>query len=421
MPTTEAALDPPTTGGRPSAGGRPTSTAWWRWLPWSVTVLLLAVGSALPPLPSDQSGGGWGAFVLLAAQALTFATVGRVLVGVQAGNAVSWLFSGVGLLVAFYLALGRYSWLALDPSAGLPAGEATTWVQTWLYVPALGVVITVLPLLFPTGRLVSRRWWPALALALVATLGILLSDALAPGSMDETGVPNPVAMAPGPYAWLTTVGGLLFVAAALTGFVSLVARWRTSSYAERQQLKWFAYFALMMPVFAIANAVINLFGLGGHYRTVVVTVIAVGAFLGLPIGVAISILRYRLYDIDLVIKRTVVYAALTAALVAAYLVAVLLLRLALSPVTGRSDLAVAGSTLAVAALFRPLRGRIQRGFDRRFFRPRYDAQHTVERFAGGLRGELDVASMSEALRHVVHRTMQPTHVTLWLTDPPDRR
>lgn len=386
-----------------------------RWVLLAVTVVLLVVAILLPASLPQERGQGWPFFLLLTAQALTFSTVGLVLVGAQPGNAVSWLFAIVGVVVALYLVTERYQYFALVVHDGeLPLGRAAAWVQTWMYVPALGVVTTLLPLLFPNGRLVSRRWRPALALAIIASIGVLLSDALAPGVMSQSTVVNPVGISPDVFRWLSTVSGVVYVLAAVVGFASLVRRWQLAPHAERQQLKWFAYFALLIPTFAITNALVNLLGVEEPYRTLITLVAGAGAFLGLPVGVAVSILRHQLYDIDLVIKRTVVYAALTATLVTAYLASVLLLRVALSPLTGRSDLAVAGSTLAVAALFRPMRARFQRIVDRRFFRPRYDAQLTLEEFAVRLRDELDVDAMSGDLRAMVHRTMRPSHVSLWL-------
>ncbi len=388
-----------------------------RWVLLSVTALLLVVAMLMPASLPDERGQGWPFFLLLTAQALTFSTVGLVLIGAQPRNAVSWLFAVVGVFVALYLFSERYQYLALVVRDGdLPFGPAASWLQTWLYVPALGVVTTLLPLLFPDGRLVSRRWRPALVLAIVASVAMLLRAATAPGVMSQSTLVNPVGLDPRYYPWLSNTAGIVFVVSAVVGFASLVRRWQVAPYAERQQLKWFAYFALLIPTFVVTNAVVTLLDVPEPYRTAASLVAGTGAFLGLPVGVAISILRYRLYDIDLVIKRTVVYAALTTTLVAAYLVSVLLLRVSLSPLTGRSDLAVAGSTLGVAALFRPLRARFQRVVDRRFFRPRYDAQLTLEEFAVRLRDELDVEAMSGDLRGMVHRTMRPSHVSVWLTD-----
>ena len=341
-----------------------------RWWLLALTVVLLAVAILLPASLPQERGQGWPFFLLLTAQALTFSTVGLVLVGAQPGNAVSWLFAIVGVVVALYLVTERYQHLALVVHDGeLPLGLAAAWLQTWMYVPALGVVTTLLPLLFPTGRLVSRRWRPALVLAIIASTGVLLSDALAPGVMSQSTVVNPVGLSPDVYPWLSSISGVVYVLAAVVGFASLVRRWQLAPHAERQQLKWFAYFTLLIPTFVIANALVNLLGVDEPYRTLVALVAGTGAFLGLPVGVAVSILRHQLYDIDLVIKRTVVYAALTATLVTAYLASVLLLRVALSPLTGRSD--------------------------------------------------LDVAAMPGDLRAMVHRTMRPSHVSLWLPPSED--
>ncbi len=230
-----------------------------RWVLLAVTVLLLALATMMPASLPDERGQGWPFFLLLTAQALTFSTVGLVLVGAQPRNAVSWLFAVVGVFVAVYLFTERYQYLALVVRDGeLPFGPAASWLQTWLYVPALGVVTTLLPLLFPDGRLVSRRWRPALVLAAVASAGILLSDATAPGVMSQSTLVNPVGLDPRYYPWLSNTAGVVFVISAVVGFASLVRRWQVASYAERQQLKWFAYFALLIPTFVVTNAVVNL-------------------------------------------------------------------------------------------------------------------------------------------------------------------
>jgi hypothetical protein len=207
---------------------------------------------------------------------------------------------------------------------------------------------------------------------------------------------------------------LLWVAAAVVGFASIVARWRRADRRERQQLKLFAYAAALLPLFVITSGLSDGGQTGGTVLRQLSFVLAVGAFLGLPVATAVSILRHRLYDIDLVINRTLVYAILTTLLVATYLVSVLLFRLVLDPLTGQSDLAVAASTLAVAGLFRPLRARVQAAVDRRFFRSRYDAAHTLAEFTDRLRHEVDLDSLGSELRSVVRDTMQPAHVSLWL-------
>lgn len=393
---------------------------WLPWTLWGLTLAMVATALVLPPNQSvpDLSLDGWPFFLLLTAQALTFATVGLVLTRARPDNAVSWLFSVVGVFAALYLITERYQYLALEVRPDLPFGQLSAWLQAWLYVPALGVVVTLLPQLFPTGRTLSRRWSAGLWLAGAGFLGIVLTDALKPGVISQSSVENPVGIDPDWYDVLEAVGPAVYVVSALVAFATLVVRWRRAGHQERQQLKWFAYSAALIPPFVVVAALSELVPVDERYETAFVLVTATGAFLGLPVAVAISILRYQLYDIDLVIKRTLVYGALTALLVGAYLGSVLLFRLVLDPVTGESDLAVAASTLAVAGLFRPLRSRVQSQVDRAFYRQRYDAAHTLEAFTGRLRHELDLDALGHDLRAVVHDTMQPAHVSLWLRGQP---
>jgi hypothetical protein len=200
--------------------------------------------------------------------------------------------------------------------------------------------------------------------------------------------------------------------AILLGAVALVARFRRSRGDERQQLKWFAGAGALFAL-ACVIAVSPWFGSSDTTGQLLILL----AFAAIPIAAGVAILKYRLYDIDLVIRRTLVYGVLTAVLVAAYLGGVLLLQLALSPLTEQSDLAIAGSTLAVAALFRPARRRVQALVDRRFYRRRYDAARTLESFGARLRAEVELDSMSAELRSVVSETMQPVHISLWLRTP----
>jgi len=210
----------------------------------------------------------------------------------------------------------------------------------------------------------------------------------------------------------------MYLVATLLGFATLVARWRRANPRQRQQLKWFAYAGALLPLLVIVSGTFDALDAPERVESAIVFTAAAAAFLGLPIATAISIVRYQLFDIDVVINRTLVYGALTVLLAAAYLGFVLLLQAALTPVTNESDLAVAGSTLAVAALFRPLRTRVQRVVDRRFYRARYNAAQTLQTFSGRLRHELDLEHLGADLRRVVHDTMHPVHVSLWLRDTP---
>jgi hypothetical protein len=220
------------------------------------------------------------------------------------------------------------------------------------------------------------------------------------------------------------VSAVLFVPCFFAGGASVVVRLRRARGEERQQLKWFAYVAAVMGVaLLVAGAAVLAEKAGAEERTWAYVVGASGWFtalamilLGVPVAVGFAVFRYRLYDIDVVIRRTLVYGVLTAALAGAYLGLVLLLQLVFQPLTQGSDLAIAGSTLAVAALFRPARGRIQEVVDRRFYRRRYDAARTLEGFSARLREEVDLDSLSADLRSVVRETVQPAHVSLWLRE-----
>jgi hypothetical protein len=244
-----------------------------------------------------------------------------------------------------------------------------------------------------------------------------VGSALDSGRLTEPpfeGIDNPAGIeAAGPA--LEVVGAAGFIAlfaGILLGAAALVARFRRARGDERQQLKWFASAGAL---FALACLVALTPWFGSSDTTGQLLILL--AFAAIPIAAGVAILKYRLYDIDLVIRRTLVYGGLTALLAGAYLAGVLLLQLALSPLTERSDLAIAGSTLAVAALFRPARARVQAAVDRRFYRRRYDAERTLESFGARLRDEVDLEALGGELRAVVSETMQPVHISLWLRTP----
>jgi hypothetical protein len=344
---------------------------------------------------------------------IPFLSVGPLLVARRPDNAIGWLFCGVALLWAFSGLTMTYGAYALYSDAGLPAARLALWASNAVFVVPLFLGPLYLFLLFPDGRLLSPRWrlvsW---ALAGLSTIG-LLSGALRPGYLDgPIKVKTPVAVH-GPVGdflgaldpFLTAGVGILFVLCA----TSLILRLRRSRGLERLQIKWVVYLAAVaMVCFVIVFAV----GSVAQY----VFPVGMVALACIPLAAGLAILRYRLYEIDRVINRTLVYAALTAILVGAYLGSVLLLQLALDPVTSGSSLAVAVSTLAVAALFRPARARVQAAVDRRFYRRRYDAARTLEEFSARLREQVDLEALGAELRTVVAETMQPAHVSLWLRE-----
>ena len=339
------------------------------------------------------------AFMLLGVGA---STAGGIVAARLPGNAVGWLLLALGVGVGLALACGAYAEVSATSDAGpLPADEWLAWLGDWPAVMTLFGGTAGLLLLFPDGRFLSPRWKVA---GVVVGAGVLFASAALAFTPGETaaGFPNPVA---GP-AWvadLEAVGNALALPGLAISALSLILRLRRSRGVERLQLKWFTYIA------AIAGVALGLSATGGAVADVGF-LIGLFAVAGLPVAAGVAILRHRLYDIDVVIRRTLVYGALTALLAGVYLGLVLLSGLAV----GDSDLAVAASTLAVAALARPALRRIQEAVDRRFYRRRYDARQTLEDFGGRLRDELDLEALGADLRGVVRETVQPAHVSLWL-------
>jgi hypothetical protein len=270
-------------------------------------------------------------------------------------------------------------------------------------VPAL----TFPPLLVPTGRPLTPRWRGVVWLAAAGIALSFIGSAFKAGQLDGAqSVDNPLGIDSPVIEIAGAVGGAVLVPVLLASILSMFLRFRRSSGVERQQLKWVVFAASLLPI-----AVSGL-GMGSDVGWALVLV----AMFVVAVAVTIAMLRYRLYDIDVVINRALVYAPLTATLAGVYVGSVLLLQLALSGLTEGSGLAVAASTLAVAALFQPVRARIQKVVDRRFFRSRYDAARTVEAFGARLRDEVDLTTLSADLQTVVAETMRPDHVSLWLRD-----
>jgi hypothetical protein len=381
-------------------------------LAWSLLALTVAlVGFTVVlealnhRLAGEDAASGYGVAVM----AITFTGVGALVARRRPGNAIGWIFCAVGVLQAVNLCGAGYAqYAAVTRPGSLPAAELIAWVKEWCWIPSIALLTTFLLLLFPDGHLPSRRWrWVAWTTA----AAIALTVALVAVSLWPTRAEIAVGVESGEvdvglaFALGVSAAFAAIVFGAIASVVSVVLRFRRSTGAERQQLKWFAYAGAFM-VASVASGFIP----GGGAPEALFDL----GVLAIPVATGMAILRYRLYDIDVVINRTLVYGALTATLAGCYLATVLLLQLALSP---GSDLAVAGSTLAVAALFRPARGRIQAAVDRRFYRGKYDAQRTLDAFSAHVRDEIELDSLSAELCGVVRETMQPAHVSLWLRDP----
>jgi hypothetical protein len=338
--------------------------------------------------------------------------MGSLLAILRPANRIGWLLLAAGILFSIGVVGSTYAAHSVQAAAGSwPLTVLAAWLSSWTFVVALGVVAIYIPLLFPTGRLTSPRWrWLALAGAL-GLFGGLAQAAFAPGPLSEvTQIQNPVGIAgAGPVLGaMNTISSLLAPVVFVLVVVSVVQRYRRGTSTERDQIKWFLYPAAVSAVGI---------GIGLTGMSVVgdaAWVIGLGAMALLPIAIGIAILRHRLFDIDVIINRTLVYGGLTAVLVGVYVVSVLLLEQLLSPFTADSGLAVAASTLGVVALFQPLRRRIQAGVDRRFYRSRYDAARVVSLFTGRLRDQVELTHLTDELSRSISDALQPTSVSVWL-------
>ncbi len=333
--------------------------------------------------------------VAFGAIAVAFGITGALVATRQPGNPIGWLFCAMGLwngVVEFWESFAYHS---------LPTAEGGSWLIGWSWVVD-GASYAVVFLLFPTGRLLTPRWRWVLWLLGAALVLAIPGQALTPDNPD-----NPLVVDSPILDTAFAVGMLLLLASIATALVSLGVRYRRAVGVERLQLRLFLWAgAIIIPVLTVAVPF--------WYESVAIQAAVAVAVVLLPTAAAVAILRYRLYDIDVVINRTLVYGSLTATLAAVYVGSVLLLQLVLSGLTQGSGLAVAASTLAVAALFRPVRSRIQKTVDRRFFRSRYDATRTIEAFGARLRDEVDLRALTVDLQAVVVDTMRPDHVSLWL-------
>ena len=369
---------------------------------------LTAMTVALVALMVFLSAGREDAFdtALYGLLAVAEATVGALIVSRRGGHRVGWVLLAMGVLTGVWEALEGWGHYAADND--LRGGVVGDWVIQWSWIVDLAL-IGLLLLWFPTGRLPGRRWragvWGLGAGMVLAWVGQALNPAI---GVDLRAGENPVGVDGLPADALFAAGTLLLLGGIGAGIASLVVRFRRSAQLQRQQLKWLA---LAAAVILVASAL----GAAFWSQSVLAQVGVAVTLPLLPGAVGVAILRYRLYDIDLVVNRTLVYGALTAILAGVYAGAVLLFQLVLSP---SSDLAVAGSTLVVAALFRPLRARLQSAVDRRFFRRKYDAQATLQAFAARLRDQVTLDAVDAELRDVVAETMQPAHVSLWLRRAP---
>jgi len=387
------------------------------WLAWSLCALTIALVTFVVVFSVFYRDNLRDLAFLLAV--VSNALVGAVLASHRPRNPVGWFFVFSAASFAVSEATFRYAvyGLVIDPGS-LPLARAMAWPATWLWVPGVLLVLVFLPLYFPNGRLLSLRCRPVVWLAIFVSGAAVVIWSFFPGKVgDAWDITNPLGLA----ALRPAVGGLevvmavLFLGFILSSVVSLVVRFRRSQGQERQQMKWLTYAAATVVGMVLLTALLeaaNLVFLSEMTALVTDLVIA-----GIPVGVGIAVLKYRLYDIDVVINRTLVYGPLTALLVALYLGGVTVTQALLRTLTGQEklpQLVIVVSTLLIAALFNPLRRRIQSFIDRRFYRSKYDARKTLEAFSAKLRDETDLEALNSELVGVVRVTMQPAHVSLWL-------
>lgn len=347
----------------------------------------------------------------------SFALVGALIVSRRPDNSVGWIFAAIGLFAAGgYLGMEYAHYGFITNPGSLPAVGVAAWIQSWFWFPVFALMGVFTLYAFPTGSLQSRRWRPPALLGAIATVVITVLASLNPTILlqgTSLHVRNPLGVSVVGNVEESAVGAVLGVAlivSMLCGLASVIVRFRRSRGDERQQLKWFMYagalFACQVLIDEIAGPLPGdlLFGL-------------IIAFL--PISAGIAILKYRLYDIDVLINRTLVYGTLTILLVLVYLGGVLVVGTALRELFGResNQAAVAASTLAVAALFGPVRARLQSIIDRRFYRRRYDATQTLEAFSGRLRQEVELDALTADLLATVRDSVHPAHLSLWLRTP----
>jgi hypothetical protein len=405
------------------------------WLAWSLgalsvtmfvtTVALYFLTRSVQP-PNSFGTGGLSIVLIFLLPFLAFPLVGTLIASRRLNNPIGWICLAVGniwMLANLSSGYGQYGLLARPGSVPFPAAIGS--LGEWIWAPALGLLGTYLLLLFPDGRLPSRRWHPLAWLCGAVIILVSAGFALNPGPMDSfPGIRNPFGLEQYPWIADATLGvTLLLPLCMLASALSLVLRFVRSGGEEREQIKWLAFAASILGLLVSSFATVGIFlpdVLGGANRinplweNLLEDAMTL-SFAGVPVAVGIAILRYRLYEIDIIINRALVYGSLTAMLVALYFGGIVLLQGVFVLLTGqRSTLAVVASTLLIAALFNPLRHRIQSFIDRRFYRRKYDARKTLESFSMKLRDETDLEALNSELVYVVRETMQPAHVSLWL-------
>jgi hypothetical protein len=378
------------------------TAAWFAWAVCALSLALTALSFLLIALNLSLKTPAYFFWPELTVLAIGYSVIGAIIASRLPNHPIGWICCAIGLIAAVDHFGGEYAVYALlaHPEA-LAGGKAMLWLQGWFWMLFVGLIVFLL-LLFPTGRLPSSRWRPfAWVSVAIISVGVIWSSAISPDVRFDA-PPSPIQ--------------LLVLLLGLVAAASVVVGRRGARGVERQQIKWLLYAGPIWFVGSALKIAVFFFMLveGSWGLWVSYLLVAVGG-LGGPIAIGIAILRYRLYEIDILINRTLVYGSLTALLALVYFGGIVLLQRVFVVLTGeKSTLAVVASTLVIAALFNPLRRRVQAFVDRRFYRRKYDARKTLEAFSARLRDETDLGALRDELVGVVRETMQPAHVSLWL-------
>ena len=405
------------------------------WLAWSlaglsVAMFLISVALTVPSLysgPSTQGPGDWGtagplSSLLIFFPFLAFPLVGALIASRRPRNPIGWICLAAGLFWMFIV-------LGFSIPGSHPYPVIIDALTQWTWVPPVGLLGIYMILLFPDGKLPSRRWRPFAWFAGMVMVLTSVAVSISPGPLpDHPGVSNPLGLeGHSIVAWTLLSSPVLLPICILISAFSLVWRYRHSGGEVRLQIRWVAFAASLVGITYAVALVSGLFLIpeassteqGAPLWLALIQDAVLMSYAGVPIAVGFAVLRYRLYDIDIIINRTLVYGSLTVMLVALYVGGVVGMQALLRVLSGQeSTLAVVASTLAIAALFNPLRRRVQAFVDRRFYRRKYDARRTLEAFSGRLRDETDLHTLSSDLVRVVKETMQPAHVSLWVRPGP---
>jgi len=398
-----------------------------------VVLFLFAMTFGVLAKDADQSsswsaGGLWGGLAYLVA-VFTYPAAGWLLAARRPDNPIGWLLLGIGASWGFS-ATATYADYTVKLHHDLAGGPVLAVLANGCWLPAVGITGTFLLLLFPDGHLLGRRWryvaWTSAVAMVVGVTGLILN----PGPLGDAGYPgvqNPLGVdALGSVLGVSWVAIFVVVVMMVASAASLVVRYRRARGPERQQVKWLAaaaagvaaVYAVVVPVGAIVDP-------SSQDTPAWLSAAQTASLLSfglIPVAIVFAVLRYRLYEIDVIIRRTLVYTALVVVLAAIYLGGVALAGGVLRSLTGGSGaIGVTLSTLLVAAGFQPLRARIQRAVDRRFYRGRYDAARTLEAFSGRLRDQVEIETVSGEVLEIVRQTLQPVHATIWLKPPEAER